>query len=625
MSPTTIVRPLQIASMPGLELSSNDFGIAEFADDAGLADNNDGAIGYAEQLVSLGPTSTGPTSTDLWEFDASTSLLLGIAMAVVVVPAAFALRRIYASLKIDGEKVSGFMPARGFSEAVIDAGKRGLRIFYGFDEIKRAWKAAPEDGRDKFSQENRGSEGEVFTITRGPFRDWGLFSTYGVSYVFSDGELKFVDAYRQGGILGGLLYRFTPYRELPPATPPEGKQAVTQIAEIGDEAVALKVHELAQGAGEEIKIYPTVDDFRLALGGSVSVTTKSSPRLDVNQKGLKGENLVRTSYWRGTGQPTDGETIALAESTWAWIFFTSLERPPDELEKIYGMAYSTGIIEVAYDLKGGRVSRLEPGKMYHVYQVRYNYAKDGRLLRTAILKKLVELDPKWGTERRSIESEVLFDYRPGDARQVRDSPSASDRAELALSGPDRDVSAAVREIRTWLEIAYKRVKSGELMNASGYFLRIADHAKHNGLKVIEAVARVAAGDMSVMRDHPCNFVDAAAAYSAALSVLEGEEFRDAAKTVAALKGEAILVENTQIVRAIWDEMRPEGWLFRDPLAKLEGGVASESLEDAVLSPEILRAESAAGRVETLTTRREFLDAFRAAERAREAVEKVEKR
>ncbi len=601
--------------------SSGEPGVVE------LADNNDGAIGYSEQPVSLGPTSVGATDTDLWEFDGSAMLLIGIGSAWIGVLAGFALRHRYANLWIGGDRVSGFMPARSFSKTVLDAGEKGLRIFYGFDEIQKAWKAAPEDGRDRFSQDNKGSGGEVFTITRGPFRNWWIFAKYGVDYQYSDdGQLNFVDAYRQGGLLGGLLYRFIPYRELPSATPPEGKQAVTQIAEIGDEAVALKVHELAQGAGEEIKIYPTVDDFRLALGEPEKVTESKSPRLDVNQKG----HIVRTSYWRGTGQPADGETIALGEATQASCFFTSQVKSFGEIDKIYGAAYSTGIMEVTYDMQGRRVSKLEPGKRYqryHVYQVRYNYGKDGRLLRTVIFDKTVELDPKslWGIGRRTIENKLLFTCRPGDAMQRRDSSATSDRAELALSGPDRDVGAAVREIRKFLDTAYQKFKDGEPTRAAGFFGGIAGLARREGLKAIETAAHVASGDMSMVEGGLGGFAEATIAYNEALSVLEGEEFREAAKTVAALKTEAENKGGQEIVRDIWNEMRPEEWLFRDPLAHLEGGVARETLKDAVPLPEAAAAEVAARRATAIGTRREVLEAYRARRQLREAARRAEKR
>jgi hypothetical protein len=72
-------------------------------------------------------------------------------------------------------------------------------------------------------------------------------------------------------------------------------------------------------------------------------------------------------------------------------------------------------------------------------------------------------------------------------------------------------------------------------------------------------------------------------------------------------------------------MHPALWLFSRSLSELDGGVADQGLKDAVPHPEIARAEGAVGREKGLATRREFLDAYRALKRSREAAREAGKK
>lgn len=174
-------------------------------------------------------------------------------------------------------------------------------------------------------------------------------------------------------------------------------------------------------------------------------------------------------------------------------------------------------------------------------------------------------------------------------------------------------------IRTWLELAYQRIRKGGLEKAFDPLNEVLQLAKRKGLKAIEVATLEAMGDVMLMNG---SSKVADSLYDKAMASAATDEARQG---VVLRRNEALMGGDTGVVKEIWEEMSPALWLLRKGLAEFDGGVADESLKDAVPPPEIAAAEGAVGRARALETRREFLDAFRAAKRAREAIERAKER
>lgn len=347
-----------------------------------------------------------------WE---GSRFIIGLTLALVAgAGSALVWRRYMTSLKIDGQSIGGIMPAGSFPEVVVDRMTNGLRMFYKLDDLFTAWRQAETDDRTTRKQEKTPQGEYEVTITRKPASVFGRFaSAYSVAYTYSDGELRRVVAGRSGGILGNKSFEFVPHRELPKPVQHGSREAkieVVNIAAVGHFPNYLSnLHELVILKGSDIKLFPTVDDFRLAFGEPVGVYEQSHGR------------PYRKTTWYGK------DRVELFESTEPTIFggafgnwLHDTNEANGELRRI-GRAYSTGILTVVYDSTGRRTKTLESCEQYTSYEVRYNYGRNGKLLRAMILKRYFSLSD-YEIKRDSLGSETFLTYKPGIGIEYGDNP-----------------------------------------------------------------------------------------------------------------------------------------------------------------------------------------------------------
>lgn len=303
-------------------------------------------------------------------------------------------------IKVANKRLWGF-PTAGFPKSVVGGMSAGLRIFNNYNELDAIWETYPHDilEEDPPLQKTDENGNLSVTITRKPSGKINFFPTYAVTYTFSDEgrQLIKVDISKTGGWLGKSSFSYIPNRKLPPAAPPKGKIARTKSEDIGDDAISLKVHPQAHAEGDEIKIFPTRDDFKLAFGAKPF------------------------NYWH------NGSTAALIEFETPRIFSNETTSDKEYFNKL-GLAYSTGILEIVYDMEGNPVERLEPYKDYIAYETRYNYGRDGELLRAVIVRKKIRfehLGDSGAPARLLGEYEVLWEYRPNFAPVEGEGSSAA--------------------------------------------------------------------------------------------------------------------------------------------------------------------------------------------------------